>query len=88
MMANHVNLLPEHRLAEIDDHGVVLHGMDGVIKRIDADRIIIAAGTIPDSRLYNQIKSLNYEIHRIGDCLEARSAKAAIYEAARLGRVL
>ena len=88
MMENHVNLLPEHRLAEIDDHGVVLHGMDGVIKRIDADRIIIAAGTIPDSRLYNQIKSLNYEIHRIGDCLEARSAKAAIYEAARLGRVL
>jgi hypothetical protein len=33
----------------------------------------------------DQIKSFGSEIHRIGDCLEARSAKEAIYEGMVLG---
>ena len=35
--------------------------------------------------LYDQIKSFESEIHRIGKCLEARSAKKAIYEGMVLG---
>ena len=37
-------------------------------------------------RLYEKIKSLGYEIHQIGDCLEPRTATVAIYESAVLGR--
>jgi len=44
-----------------------------------------AIGYQSDNRLYDQIKSFGYEIHRIGDCLEARSAKEAIYEGMVLG---
>ena len=44
--------------------------------------------TIPagDTRLYEKIKSLGYKIFQVGDCLEPRNAKDAIYESAVLGR--
>ena len=47
---------------------------------------MVAAGAKSDNRLYEEIRSLGYETHQIGDCLEPRSAKAAIYEGAVLGR--
>jgi hypothetical protein len=49
---------------------------------------VITIGNRPDNKLYDQIKSLGYEIHKIGDCLEPRSAKSAIYEGAVLGRAI
>ena len=52
---------------------------------IETQRVIIAIGYQSDNRLYDQIKSFGYEIHRIGDCLEARNAKEAIYEGMVLG---
>ena len=59
---------------------------DGKVLFIETEKVIIAIGTQPDNTLYEKIKSLGYEIHKIGDCLEPRSAKAAIYEGAVLGR--
>ena len=47
---------------------------------------MIAIGTRADTRLYDRIKSLGYEIHQVGDCLEPRNAKEAIYDSAVLGR--
>jgi 2,4-dienoyl-CoA reductase (NADPH2) len=47
---------------------------------------LIAVGTRPNNWLYDKIKSMGIEIHQIGDCLEPRSAKDAIYESAVLGR--
>jgi len=52
---------------------------------IETQRVVIAIGYQSDDRLYDQIKSFGYEIHRIGDCLEVRSAKEAIYEGMVLG---
>ena len=72
-------------------HDQVQHRVDGLIHGfieilIEAERVILATGTRPCNHLYQKAKSLGYEIHRIGDCLEARNAKAAIYEGAVLGR--
>jgi hypothetical protein len=47
---------------------------------------VIAIGTKPDTKLYDKIKPLGYKIYQIGDCLEPRSAKDAIYDSAVLGR--
>ena len=55
---------------------------------IEAERVILATGTRPCNHLYQKAKSPGYEIHRIGDCLEVRNTKAAIYEGAVLGRSL
>ena len=53
---------------------------------VEAEKVIIAIGTRPQNALYEKIKSRGYEIHQIGDCLEPRTAKVAIYESAVLGR--
>ena len=34
------------------------------------------------------IKSLGYEVHQIGDCVEPRNAQSAIYEGTVLGRLI
>ena len=55
---------------------------------LEAERVVLTIGNRPDNGLYDKIKALGYEIHQIGDCLEPRSAKAAIYEGAVLGRAI
>jgi len=81
-----VEILTETSLRRVEDKGVFVADKEGNERFIEADRVIVAIGTKPDNTLYDQIKSKGYEIYRIGDCLEPRNAKAAIYEGAVLGR--
>jgi len=74
------------RLNQVTDNGVMIVGQDGEEIFIPADAVVMAIGSRPDDSLYHRIKELGYEIHQIGDCLEPRSAKAAIYEGGVLGR--
>jgi 2,4-dienoyl-CoA reductase-like NADH-dependent reductase (Old Yellow Enzyme family)/thioredoxin reductase len=85
---NHVVSMTECKLSRVEDSGVVLVGTDTKERFIEAERVIITIGNRPDRRLYDQITPLGYETHQIGDCLEPRSAKAAIYEGAVLGRAI
>lgn len=83
---NNVKIMSETQLMRVETDGAVVAHKDGTEQLVEAEKVIIAAGTRPHNRLYQKIKTLGYEIHQIGDCLEARSAKAAIYESAILGR--
>ena len=83
---HNVRILTDTKLSKIEDTGVMVVGKDDRKQFIEAEKVVIAIGTRPDTRLYNKIKSLGYEIHQIGDCLEPRNAKEAIYESAVLGR--
>ncbi|MBW2168235.1 MAG: FAD-dependent oxidoreductase [Deltaproteobacteria bacterium] len=86
LKANNVKVMTEFKLSKVEENGVYVVGKGGEEQFLEAERVVIAIGNRPDNRLYNQIKSLGYEIHQIGDCLEPRSAKSAIYEGAVLGR--
>jgi 2,4-dienoyl-CoA reductase-like NADH-dependent reductase (Old Yellow Enzyme family)/thioredoxin reductase len=83
-----VRFLTGHRLSRIENNGVCVTSEDGTESFVEADAVLIAIGNKPDNRLYEQIKSLGIPIHQIGDCLEPRSAKAAISEAAEIGRTI
>jgi len=83
---NNVKIRTGSKLIRVEDNGAVVAGEDGTQVLIEASKVVAAVGSKPDNRLYDQIKSLGYEIHQIGDCLEPRSAKAAIYEGGVLGR--
>ena len=83
---NNVAISTDTRLLKIEDDGAVVANRDNQELFIKADKVVIATGTRPNTRLYDQIKSFGFEIHQIGDCLEPRSAKDAIYESAVLGR--
>jgi pyruvate/2-oxoglutarate dehydrogenase complex dihydrolipoamide dehydrogenase (E3) component len=83
---NNVRILTEHRLLRVGKDSLVVVGPDGIDHIIEAQRVVVAIGTRQDDTIHQQIKSLGYETHVIGDCLEPRTAKAAIYEGAKLGR--
>jgi 2,4-dienoyl-CoA reductase-like NADH-dependent reductase (Old Yellow Enzyme family)/thioredoxin reductase len=81
-------ILTDTRLSKIEDNGVVVVNQDNRQKFIEAEKVVIAIGTKPDTKLYDKIKPLGYKIYQIGDCLEPRSAKDAIYDSAVLGRAI
>ena len=83
---NNVRILTEHRLLRVGKNSLVVAGPDGNEKVIEAQRVVVAIGIRQDDTIHQQIKSLGYETHVIGDCLEPRTAKSAIYEGAKLGR--
>jgi 2,4-dienoyl-CoA reductase-like NADH-dependent reductase (Old Yellow Enzyme family)/thioredoxin reductase len=83
---NNVNILTEHKLAKVLDNGVELVAKDDNRVFVEADQVVVAIGIRPDNRLYDEVKELGYETHLIGDCLEPRTAKDAIYDSAVLGR--
>ena len=83
---NNVRILTEHRLLRVGKNSLVVAGPDGIETIIEAQRVVVAIGTRQDDTIHQQIKSLGYETHVIGDCLEPRTAKSAIYEGAKLGR--
>jgi 2,4-dienoyl-CoA reductase-like NADH-dependent reductase (Old Yellow Enzyme family)/thioredoxin reductase len=85
---HNVKIMTESKLIRVESTGAVVAHSDGTELLIEAERVIFATGTRPCNRLYDKVKSLGYETHQIGDCLEARSAKAAIYESGVLGRSL
>ena len=81
-------MLTDTRLSRIEDNGVIVVNQDNREKFIEAEKVVIAIGTKPDTKLYDKIKPLGYKIYQIGDCLEPRSAKEAIYDSAVLGRAI
>jgi NADPH-dependent 2,4-dienoyl-CoA reductase/sulfur reductase-like enzyme len=83
---NHVTILTDSSLLKVDGDGVIIVNNDRQEQFIETDRVVIAIGTRPDTRLYDKIESLGYKLFQVGDCLEARNAKEAIFESAVLGR--
>ena len=85
---NNVTLLTDTRLSKIENNGVVVADHKQREQFIKAEKVVIAIGTRPNTALYDKIKTLGYEVHQIGDCLEPRNAKDAIYDSAVLGRAI
>ncbi|KPJ78009.1 MAG: hypothetical protein AMJ54_05410, partial [Deltaproteobacteria bacterium SG8_13] len=78
--------LAGHRLLAVDSDGVWVAGPDNLEKKIATQQVVIAIGIRSNNTIHDQVKALGYETHIIGDCLEPRTAKAAILDGARLGR--
>ena len=75
-------------MSRLDENGVWVIDKDNVERFIETERIVLAIGYRPDRSLYDQIKCLGFEVHQIGDCVEPRNAKSAIFEGAVLGRMI
>ncbi len=83
---HNVKLLTETKLVKVQDDGVIVTNEKEGEYFIPAECVVMAIGTKSNNGLYEKIKDMVPEIHRIGDCLRPRSAKAAIFEGAVLGR--
>jgi 2,4-dienoyl-CoA reductase-like NADH-dependent reductase (Old Yellow Enzyme family)/thioredoxin reductase len=81
-----VRILTSCRLSSIEDHGVLVADQEGKGTFLEADAVVVAIGNRPDNSLYQSILAMGMPVHRIGDCVEPRSAKTAILEGALAGR--
>ena len=85
---NHIKTLTGYEPSRIVEKGIFVIKDGGEEIFLEGQRVIIAIGNKPDNSLSDQIKSLGISMYQIGDCLEPRSAKAAIHEAAKIGRTI
>ena len=80
-----VTLLPEIKYNEVTPEGLVVTTKEGEKKTIEIDTIVLAAGSIPDQKLYQDIKGRVAEVHCVGDCVAPRKIRDAIAEGYRIG---
>jgi 2,4-dienoyl-CoA reductase (NADPH2) len=88
MKENGIQSMPGYRLSKVEDNGVLVTDNEGNDLFIEAESVVVSIGNKPDNSLYDEINALGRELYQIGDCLEPRSAKAAIYEGAVIGRAI
>jgi pyruvate/2-oxoglutarate dehydrogenase complex dihydrolipoamide dehydrogenase (E3) component len=70
---------------EITDAGVVISTATGEKKVIEADTVVLAAGSTPNNELAAALKGKVDRVVSIGDCVEPRSMMEAIEEGFRAG---
>ncbi len=88
LKANNVQTMTESRASRIEENGVVVIGADEKEVFIEAETVVMAVGNKPVNGISEEIKAKGITFYQIGDCLEPRSAKAAIYEGAVIGRTI
>jgi len=85
---NNVKILTNFKLVKVSENGVFAADPDGNYQLIEGDRVIITIGNKSNNDLYNASVNLGIETYRVGDCVEVRSAKEAIYEGAVVGKII
>jgi len=81
-----ITLLREARYDGVSSEGVDITTRDGEERTIEADTVVLAAGSVPDTALYEAIKDKVAEVYQIGDCVEPRLIRDAISEGFRTGQ--
>ena len=80
-----VTLLTEIRYNEVTPSGLVITTKEGKKKTIEADTIVLAAGSVPDKKLYEDIRGKVPEVHCVGDCVAPRTIRDAIADGYHIG---
>jgi 2,4-dienoyl-CoA reductase-like NADH-dependent reductase (Old Yellow Enzyme family)/thioredoxin reductase len=81
-----VRLMTGTDLISIGANGVLVRERDEGEKYLEAEQVVVVTGMQPDNSLYEKVENMGIPIYQIGDCLEPRSAKAAIHEGSIIGR--
>ena len=80
-----VTLLTEIKYDEVTPGYLVVTTKEGKRKTIEADTIVLAAGSVPDEKLYQEVKGKVSETYLVGDCVEPRKIREAIAEGYQAG---
>ena len=83
-----VEIIPYARLFGVDnDTAYLSHIVSGKAMVCDlVDTVVLALGHAANTKLENELESMQIVKHLIGDCLSPRSAEEAIYEGLIVGR--
>ena len=82
LKAKGVTLLTDVRYDEITPHAVVI-SKGGRKETIEADSIVLAAGSRPEASLYEELKGKVPQLHLVGDAVSPRKIETAMEEGYR-----
>jgi thioredoxin reductase len=57
---------------------VIITTREGERQTVEADNVVLAAGSSPDTELYRALQGEIPELHLIGDCVEPRNIMSAM----------
>ena len=80
-----VEIIKTAKIVEIKKDGIVLSTW-GKEWSIPCDSVVVAKGAAPDRDFAQLLREQYADFFLIGDCVEPRSAKEAIYEGGRIAR--
>ena len=80
-----VTLLTGVRYEAVTAEGLAVMTREGEKKTIEVDTIVLAVGSIPDKKLYEEVKGKVPELHLAGDCVEPRTIREAVADGYRIG---
>ncbi len=80
-----VKVVTKATARRITEKGVV-YEHEGKEELAEADTVVIATGSKPETSVYDALQGALPEVYRIGDCVKARTACEAIEEAALIAR--
>ena len=76
-----VKVMPQVIYGQITPKGISLTNKEGTEVFLEADNIVLAAGSTPDKALGESLKGKYLEFFEVGDCIEPRRIREAIEEA-------
>lgn len=76
--AKGVTMLTGVQYQEITDQGVIITTRQGESQTVEGDTVVLAAGSLPDTELYEALKGKIPELHLVGDCVEPRNIMSAV----------
>jgi len=82
---------PSTALRAIEGNTAVIYNvLTGDEQRIsDVDSVVLCYGGVPDNSLYRSLKERwGKELYQVGDCVSPRRIQEAVYDGARVGRML
>ncbi len=83
-----VSLMTDARTIEITQDGINITGNRRAHEHVEAQTVILALGSKPNTQLLEPLRKKVTELHAIGDCLEPRNILAAIREGSQVGRLV
>ncbi len=79
-----VDFITRHEVREIQSGSLVLAAEDGSTRRVEADLVITAGGSVQGPASLEGLQNRVAEVHFTGDCVEPGSIADALYKAAIL----
>jgi 2-enoate reductase len=83
-----ISVITNTTISEVNKDSVVIQNHKDT-KVLGADTIVMAVGLNAERKLYDDLKTrLPMDVHAIGDCIEPRKVKTAIWEAYDVARLI
>ena len=79
-----VSFITEHEVRETRPDGLVITDKSGKTRSLDANLIVTAEGSAPESAPIEGLRNKVSEVHFVGDCVEPGNIADALYKAALL----